>query len=129
MAQSLHILVLGSSSGSATWRAQGHRVTELAGRRRLRTAWRTWRGAGRDADVIVEVVDGRSYLTPLWGWLAGPPGASGGPPRWGAGSGHRASYRSATPAGSSTVSCARSSTATPWSSPSRRSPTSSAPPP
>src|SRR4051794_34498727 len=72
MAQSLHILVLGSSSGSATWRAQGHRVTELAGRRRLRTAWRTWRGAGRDADVILEVVDGRSYLTPLWGWLEAP---------------------------------------------------------
>src|SRR4051794_16511368 len=71
MAQPLHILVLGSASGSAAWRAEGHRVTELAGRR-LRTAWRTWRGAGRDADVIVEVVDGRSYMTPLWGWLEAP---------------------------------------------------------
>ena len=71
MAQPLHILVLGTAAHSARWRAEGHTVTEVGGRRLL-AAWRTWRGAGRDADVVVEVVDGRSYLSPLWAWLEAP---------------------------------------------------------
>lgn len=71
MAEPLHILVVGSAPGAAEWRAAGHRVTEVA-TGRLRAAWRTWRGTGRDADVILEVVGRRAYLTPLWGWLAAP---------------------------------------------------------
>src|SRR6476469_3030479 len=71
MAPPLHILVLGSTPHVPEWRAAGHRVTEVAAGR-LRAAWRTWRGAGRDADVVVEVVGRRAYLTPLWGWLEAP---------------------------------------------------------
>ncbi|MFL5846836.1 MAG: lipopolysaccharide biosynthesis protein [Solirubrobacteraceae bacterium] len=71
MAEPLHILVLGSTPHVPDWRAAGHEVTEVTGGR-LRAAWRTWRGAGRDADVILEVVGRRAYLTPLWGWLEAP---------------------------------------------------------
>lgn len=71
MAEPLHILVLGSTPASSEWRAAGHRVTEVAAGR-LSAAWRTWRGTGRDADVVVEVVGRRAYLTPLWGWLEAP---------------------------------------------------------
>jgi O-antigen/teichoic acid export membrane protein len=71
MPSPLHILVLGAAPHAAEWRAAGHTVTE-AGPGRLRAAWRTWRGAGRGADVVLEIVDGRPFLTPLWGWLDGP---------------------------------------------------------
>src|SRR4051794_38361720 len=71
MADPLHILVLGSAPRAGQWRAEGHRVTEVAGRR-SRVAWRTWRGAGRDADVVLEIVDGQDYLSPLWGWIDAP---------------------------------------------------------
>ncbi|MCW2990993.1 MAG: glycosyltransferase [Solirubrobacterales bacterium] len=71
MPEPLHILVLGSAPHAQDWRAAGHRVTEVTGGR-LRAAWRTWRGAGRDADVILEIVGRRAYLSPLWGWLQAP---------------------------------------------------------
>lgn len=71
MADPLHILVLGSAAPADQWRAAGHRVTEVGGGR-ARVAWQTWRGAGRDADVVLEIVDGHCYLSPLWGWLEAP---------------------------------------------------------
>jgi O-antigen/teichoic acid export membrane protein len=71
MAEPLHILVFGSAPLAPEWRAAGHEVTELP-TGRLRAAWQTWRGTGRDADVILEVVGRRAYLTPLWGWLEAP---------------------------------------------------------
>jgi len=71
MPQPLHILVLGSSARAAHWRAEGHRVTEVPGRP-ARVAWQTWRGAGRGADVVLEVVDRRFFLSPLWGWIEAP---------------------------------------------------------
>jgi O-antigen/teichoic acid export membrane protein len=71
MAEPLHILVLGSAAPADRWRAEGHRVTEVGGGR-ARVAWQTWRGAGRDADVVLEIVDGRAYLSPLWGWIQAP---------------------------------------------------------
>lgn len=71
MARPLHILVLGSAPQAPEWRAAGHDVTEVrAGR--LSAAWRTWRGAGRDADVVLEMAARGTYLTPLWGWLEAP---------------------------------------------------------
>lgn len=78
------------------WLAWGHRVTVIAGdypgaarvqhlSERLtvhrmgtrltvfpRAAWATLRGVGRDADVIVEVVNGIAFFTPLWRWLRLP---------------------------------------------------------
>ncbi|MGH2948570.1 MAG: glycosyltransferase [Solirubrobacteraceae bacterium] len=72
------------------WIAWGHRVTVVAGDHpgaaaveqlapnltvhrmgsRLtvfpRAAWSVLRGVGRDADVVLEVVNGISFLTPLW---------------------------------------------------------------
>jgi O-antigen/teichoic acid export membrane protein len=72
MAEPLHILVLGDAPAAAPrWEAAGHRVTVVA-TGRLRAAWRTWRGAGRDADVVLEVVGRRAFLAPLWGWLDAP---------------------------------------------------------
>lgn len=71
MARPLHILVLGSAPQAPRWRAAGHEVTEVPGGR-LRAAWRTFRGTGRDADVVLEVVGRRAYLSPLWGWLEAP---------------------------------------------------------
>jgi glycosyltransferase involved in cell wall biosynthesis/O-antigen/teichoic acid export membrane protein len=74
----------------ARWVAWGHRVTVVAGDypgalrteelapnltvhrmgSRLtvfpRAAWATLRGLGRDADVVLEVVNGITFLTPLW---------------------------------------------------------------
>jgi O-antigen/teichoic acid export membrane protein len=53
----------------ATWRAEGHGVTVVAERSRLRAV----RAARRTrADVVVEDIDGRCYLTPLWWWLEAP---------------------------------------------------------
>jgi len=81
----------------AHWLAEGHRVTVVAtrggdapaieepaerlevrrfGSRRTivpRAAWATIRGLGRDADVVLEAVHGRRFLTPLWRWLVAPP--------------------------------------------------------
>src|SRR3954447_13195524 len=78
------------------WIDWGHRVTVIAGdyegakpveqlSERLtihrmgtrltvfpRAAWATWRGLGRDADVILEVVNGIAFFTPFWRWLRGP---------------------------------------------------------
>ena len=72
MAPPLHILVLGSAPRAAgEWREGGHRVSEVAGGP-LRAAWRTWKGEGRDADVVVEMAQDGAYLTPLWGWLQAP---------------------------------------------------------
>jgi glycosyltransferase involved in cell wall biosynthesis/O-antigen/teichoic acid export membrane protein len=74
----------------ARWVAWGHRVTVVAGSypgakpveqfspnlavyrkggRSTVFAWATWavlRGVGRDADVVLEVVNGITFLTPLW---------------------------------------------------------------
>ncbi|MBI5103625.1 MAG: glycosyltransferase family 4 protein [Solirubrobacterales bacterium] len=79
------------------WVAWGHRVTVIAGdypgaakvehpHERLtihrmggrmtvfpRAAWASWRGIGRDADVVLEVVNGIAFFTPLWWWLRSTP--------------------------------------------------------
>jgi glycosyltransferase involved in cell wall biosynthesis/O-antigen/teichoic acid export membrane protein len=78
------------------WVAWGHRVTVIAGsypgaeavshpHERLtihrmggrttvfgRAAFASWRGIGRDADVVLEVVNGIAFFTPLWWWLRAP---------------------------------------------------------
>ena len=78
------------------WVAWGHRVTVIAGsypgaervshlHERLtvhrmgtrltvfpRAAWATFRGLGRDADVVLEVCNGIAFLTSLWRWLRKP---------------------------------------------------------
>jgi glycosyltransferase involved in cell wall biosynthesis/O-antigen/teichoic acid export membrane protein len=78
------------------WVAWGHRVTVIAGsypgaeaishpHERLtvhrmggrltvfgRAAFASWRGIGRDADVVLEVVNGIAFFTPLWWWLDAP---------------------------------------------------------
>ena len=71
------------------WLAWGHRVTVVAsaypgavrherigdleihrmgGRSTVfpRAIWKVWRGLGSDADVVLEVVNGITFLTPLW---------------------------------------------------------------
>ncbi|HEV7754157.1 MAG TPA: glycosyltransferase [Baekduia sp.] len=79
------------------WVAWGHTVTVIAGsypgaakverpHERLtihrmgsrmtvfgRAALASWRGIGRDADVVLEVVNGIAFFTPLWWWLRGVP--------------------------------------------------------
>ena len=37
-----------------------------------RAAWATLRGLGRDADVVLEVVNGIAFFTTLWRWLRKP---------------------------------------------------------
>jgi glycosyltransferase involved in cell wall biosynthesis/O-antigen/teichoic acid export membrane protein len=78
------------------WIAWGHRVTVIAGdykgaervshlHERLtvyrmgsrltvfpRAAWATFRGVGRDADVVLEVCNGIAFFTSLWRWLRKP---------------------------------------------------------
>ncbi|HWI71968.1 MAG TPA: glycosyltransferase, partial [Baekduia sp.] len=78
------------------WVAWGHRVTVIAGdypgaekicrpHERLtihhmgsrmtvfgRAALASLRGVGRDADVVLEVVNGIAFFTPLWWWLRAP---------------------------------------------------------
>jgi glycosyltransferase involved in cell wall biosynthesis/O-antigen/teichoic acid export membrane protein len=78
------------------WVAWGHRVTVIAGsypgaervsqlHERLtvhrmgtrltvfpRAAWATFRGLGRDADVVLEVCNGIAFFTSLWRWLRKP---------------------------------------------------------
>jgi glycosyltransferase involved in cell wall biosynthesis/O-antigen/teichoic acid export membrane protein len=78
------------------WVAWGHTVTVIAGdypgaervsrlHERLtvhrmgsrltvfpRAAWATFRGLGRDADVVLEVVNGIAFFTSLWRWLRKP---------------------------------------------------------
>src|SRR3954468_22134838 len=78
------------------WLAWGHRVTVIAGdyagaarveqlapnlvvhrmgtRMTIfpRAAWAVYRGLGRDADVVLEVVNGVAFYTPLWGFLRKP---------------------------------------------------------
>jgi glycosyltransferase involved in cell wall biosynthesis/O-antigen/teichoic acid export membrane protein len=78
------------------WVAWGHRVTVVAGsypgaeeisrpHERLeihrmggrmtvfpRAALASLRGVGRDADVVLEVVNGIAFFTPLWWWLRAP---------------------------------------------------------
>ncbi|HEV2811645.1 MAG TPA: glycosyltransferase [Solirubrobacteraceae bacterium] len=80
----------------ARWVAWGHRVTVVAGDypgakkveelapnlvvhrmgTRLtvfpRAAWATLRGLADDADVVLEVVNGIAFFTPLWWWLRKP---------------------------------------------------------
>ena len=34
--------------------------------------WPSLRGVGRDADVVLEVVNGIAFFTPLWWWLRAP---------------------------------------------------------
>lgn len=68
MAEPLHILVLGATPLAQEWRAAGHHVTEVPGGR-ARTAWATWRGAGDDADLIVEVAQ---HYSLFWPWLDAP---------------------------------------------------------
>src|ERR687890_609421 len=78
------------------WIEGGHRVTVIAGsydgaervsrpHERLeihrmgtrltvfpRAAWATFRGLGRDADVVLEVVNGIAFFTTFWRWLRKP---------------------------------------------------------
>ena len=78
------------------WVAWGHRVTVIAGDypgaervshldERLtvhrmgtrltvfpRAAWATFRGLGRDADVVLEVCNGIAFFTSLWRWMRKP---------------------------------------------------------
>jgi glycosyltransferase involved in cell wall biosynthesis/O-antigen/teichoic acid export membrane protein len=78
------------------WVAWGHRVTVIAGSypgaeaishphelltiHRMggrvtvfgRAAFASWRGIARDADVVLEVVNGIAFFTPLWWWLDAP---------------------------------------------------------
>src|SRR4051812_10448675 len=78
------------------WIAWGHRVTVVAGDypgaarveqldERLvvhrmgtrmtvfpRAAYAVWRGLGRDADVVLEVINGVAFCTPLWWFLRAP---------------------------------------------------------
>src|SRR4051812_9796477 len=78
------------------WIAWGHRVTVVAGSypgaakveqladglvvHRMgtrmtvfpRAAWAAFRGLGRDADVVLEVVNGIAFFTPLWWFLRKP---------------------------------------------------------
>jgi O-antigen/teichoic acid export membrane protein len=78
------------------WVAEGHRVTVIAGSHAgdgtpaemgplltihrlraggilpFRAAWAVFRGAAGDADVVLEVVGRRAFLTPLWTWLSQP---------------------------------------------------------
>jgi len=78
------------------WLAWGHQVTVIAGSypgaakvERLsdnltihrmgtrltvfpRAAWATLRGVGREADVVLEVVNGIAFFTPFWRWLRAP---------------------------------------------------------
>ena len=78
------------------WVAWGHRVTVIAGdypgaervsqlHERLtvhrmgtrltvfpRAAWATFRGLGRDADVVLEVCNGIAFFTSFWRWLRKP---------------------------------------------------------
>jgi glycosyltransferase involved in cell wall biosynthesis/O-antigen/teichoic acid export membrane protein len=80
----------------ARWTAWGHRVTVIAGDypgaardERLgehlevhrmgtrltvfpRAALAVWRGLGRDADVVLEVINGIAFFTPLWWFLRKP---------------------------------------------------------
>jgi glycosyltransferase involved in cell wall biosynthesis/O-antigen/teichoic acid export membrane protein len=80
----------------ARWLAWGHRVTVIAGTypgaaavetpaegltiHRMgsrmtvfpRAAWATFRGVGRDADVVLEVVNGIAFCSPAWWWLKAP---------------------------------------------------------
>ena len=37
-----------------------------------RAAWATFRGLGRDADVVLEVCNGIAFFTSLWRWLRKP---------------------------------------------------------
>jgi glycosyltransferase involved in cell wall biosynthesis/O-antigen/teichoic acid export membrane protein len=78
------------------WVAWGHRVTVIAGdykgaervshlHERLtihrmgsrltvfpRAAWATFRGLGRDADVVLEVCNGIAFFTSFWRWMRKP---------------------------------------------------------
>jgi glycosyltransferase involved in cell wall biosynthesis/O-antigen/teichoic acid export membrane protein len=78
------------------WVAWGHRVTvitgsypgaekverpherleihRMGGRKTIfgRAMFACWRGVGRDADVVLEVVNGIAFLTPLWWFLRAP---------------------------------------------------------
>jgi O-antigen/teichoic acid export membrane protein len=78
------------------WVTHGHRVTVITGStahggggeavgslltvHRLRpgatlpfrSAWAVFRGLASDADVVLEVVGRRAFLTPLWTWLSQP---------------------------------------------------------
>ena len=78
------------------WLAWGHTITVIAGDYRgamkveqiapgltvhrmgsrmtvfQRAAWATFRGIGRDADVVLEVVNGIAFCSPLWWWLKAP---------------------------------------------------------
>lgn len=80
----------------ARWLAWGHRVTVIAGdypgakrveelapgltvhrvggRKSVffRAAWATFRGVGRDADVVLEVINGIAFCSPAWWWLKAP---------------------------------------------------------
>jgi glycosyltransferase involved in cell wall biosynthesis len=80
----------------AHWLDRGHRVTVLAGdfpgaakvehpaenltihragtRMTVfpRAAWASLRGVGRDADVVLEVINGIAFCTPAWWWLRAP---------------------------------------------------------
>src|SRR3954451_6653651 len=63
-------VVAGSYEGSAPVEqpAEGLELHHMGTRRTVfpRAAWAVTRGLGRDADVVLEVVNGITFLTPLW---------------------------------------------------------------
>lgn len=63
---------------SQQWAKAGHVVEVLDRGRRgrwsvyARAAFSSWRKAGKETDVVLEVVDHVLFLTPLWWWLTAP---------------------------------------------------------
>ncbi|WCB94696.1 D-inositol-3-phosphate glycosyltransferase [Baekduia alba] len=54
--------------------AEGLEIHRMGGRMTVfpRAALASLRGVGRDADVVLEVVNGIAFFTPLWWWLRAP---------------------------------------------------------
>ena len=54
--------------GAARARRRGSTIHRIGGRSTVfpRAIWRQWRGLVPDADVVLEVMNGISFLTPLW---------------------------------------------------------------
>jgi glycosyltransferase involved in cell wall biosynthesis/O-antigen/teichoic acid export membrane protein len=69
-------VVAGSYPGAANVEQPHERLTihRMGGRMTVfpRAALASLRGVGRDADVVLEVVNGIAFFTPLWWWLKAP---------------------------------------------------------
>jgi glycosyltransferase involved in cell wall biosynthesis/O-antigen/teichoic acid export membrane protein len=69
-------VIAGSYPGAAKVESPHERLTihRMGGRMTVfgRAALASLRGVGRDADVVLEVVNGIAFFTPLWWWLRTP---------------------------------------------------------